>query len=165
MSNLNPIQIDRYTLYLDRIVIVKISEADPTLYDVIFRNGSKLQILRQFKVELETKLPISFLRYDEAWVSDQFVLYMEITWDARKRAPFLLTVLEGYGRIKEYGSLEELQALRDARFDASSAAQINTSSEITTIVTDEIDSQVPPIVDQKVDQFNYAALFNNQLNQ
>ncbi|QXV74239.1 hypothetical protein [Rhizobium phage RHEph12] len=149
MSNLNPIQIDRYTLYLDRIVIIRFSDTDVKSYDVIFFNGDKLKLPRELKSSLNAQLPTSFLRYDEAWVNDLFLLFMDITWDDKKRSPVLLTSVEGHGIIREFGTLDALTALRDERKAASSDSEMDTA-EVIEEVTEQINA-------------NFADLFNARL--
>ncbi|QIG70365.1 hypothetical protein EVB87_265 [Rhizobium phage RHph_N28_1] len=149
MSNLNPLQIDRYTLYLDRIVIIKISDTDTRFYDVAFFNGSKLALPRELKTQLETQLPDSFLRYDETWVNDMFVLYMDVTWDERACSPVLLTYVEGQGVLREYGSRDALSTRVAERIATSSSSQMD-SVEVKDQLTEQINS-------------NYADLFNTHL--
>lgn len=189
MSTLNPIRIDRYTLYLDSLITITIDHDQPEFYKLTYSDGETLQLERSLKDELAANLPQNFLPYVEMWINDNFIMSFDSTWDKRLQRPVLITTVRLIGEIREYGTLEEIETLITQRIEQSTGALLSDNSEVENkisetvtpvvegivqpIVTQQITDTVEPIIQQQVttevsSQINLGdmgAFFNNQLNQ
>lgn len=184
MSNLDPIQIERYALYLDNLIIIYIDKNNPDFYSLTYSEGETLKIPRSYQSNLESLLPQSFLPYSNMWINDSFIHYMDITWDIKNETYVLLTKLNKIGEIREFDTLVNLQSLVAQRIARSTGAIINNEQEInqaiqtqvTPVVSQLVEQQVTtvvgPVVNQSVsnalaqelDVSNLDTYFNSQLN-
>lgn len=184
MSNLNPIQLERYVIYLDSLVLIKIDEQDPRFYTLLYLDGETLKLPRSFEPQISSMLPSGFLPYTEMWINDTFIYYFNVTWEIKKDSQVLITKVRNFGEVREYGTYDDLQDLMATRLTRSSGSLINSPDEINQAITEQvtpvvsqvvqqtIQTTVTPIVNQSVstaltEQLNITSLddfFNNQLN-
>lgn len=159
MSLLHPIRIDRYVLYLDKLTIIKIDDENPNFYKCHFIDMDTLHLLRSYKDELEAKLPSCFMRYEEMWINDFNLKYMDSTWDTERNKAVLITKFRrsaGISQIVEYGTLEEINAKMEQRIQQSISSLLTYADEIgastQTVVEPIIQEAVTPIITQQVTQ-------------
>ncbi len=161
MSNLNPIQIDRYVLYLDNLVLIKLDATNANFYILYFSNGETMQLAQSLKDQLTALLPPSFLPYADMWVNDSFVHYLDLSVDLENQSHVITTKMHGIDfEIKEYGLEADLSALITSRIALSSNASINTTNEVSGIVATSITDRVAPVA---IQLNNLGDYFNNLL--
>ena len=134
MSVLNPIKIDRYLLYLDQVVFITFDDQDISLYKVVFSDGDKITLPRNCKAELNTLLPSTFLRYEEMWINDLFVKYMDSRWDEASKRQKLITkfTTTSFNSTTEYSGDKVRPLTRDVKIiDIDNTEEVGTSQEIT----------------------------------
>ena len=124
MSVLHPIRLDRYVLYLDKIVAIKLDDKDTRYYKFMYSDGENVHIPRKWRDRMLSMLPPCFFYYPsyDMWVHDSYIRYLDITSDNKNNRFSLYTsfkMVDGIDHLIEYGTEQEIGLLVESRLTLS----------------------------------------------
>lgn len=148
MPVLNPIKIDRFTLYLDRVVAIRVLEKDIDWMEAVFSDRSTMLFHRSiWNDDIYAQFPKTFVRFDlnNLWVNDNFIHYSEKIWSTRQHKYILRTKVEVLGLLDEYipNNLDEVY---DQRLVTAIASLIPEPQEVQSEVVKTVEETATTII-------------------
>lgn len=168
MPVLNPVKIDRFTLYLDRVVAIRVFK-DIKWMEVVFSDHStKLFHRSVWDDSVSAALPKTFVLFDlnNLWVNDNFIHYSEKIWSNTLGRYILRTKVEVIGFLDEYVDSNQIDDIYDQRLVTAISSLIPEPQEVQTEVVKTVEETATTIIRETLSDIPLSSMdevFNSAL--
>jgi hypothetical protein len=120
MSILDPVVIDKYTIYFDKIVLIRPKIPTTEITQLLYTDGSTVDIPSSITASFLSSLPTTFLfmPYNNVYVHDIHIKYTQEIFKYGRR--ILVTHISTFGILEEY---------LDAAIDTTIADRVVVSTD------------------------------------
>lgn len=163
MALLHPIILDKYMIYFDNLICVRIDPCNSRMIELVYKDAQSLMLDREiYWDDLASKIPLGLIwyPYNSMWINDFYICHLERIWDKKRRVFYVGTRVSQIGEIREY-NIDNFEELLNSRYDLSVSSTISERQETQDLINSLLDQGLNELDLNLPDMGIY---FNEQLN-